>query len=518
MPRLFTAVDFKNSEAYLTFNPRGPIHAVTSDYLDTEVVVVEWETEKGDLAHPSERTPILNKTYAHRIAQYERQRALQGLGAPTSTFGDDARPTKALLVGLRLVRLHRGPVEALSYTALAFDAYANITVDVTSPAVVEGLMARACGGQVVGSVAKELEKSQGLVRATDVAEVASTIRVPAFFVGGIASYDFLGINMARFQLQAQGAKPARSGVVPDVTLLWSDFHRIVSANAPGMPNGPTSSELIKAYKLNSQSNAPRPTAAVLDLYLDIKSPHAFLAVEMARQLEADFDVELRCIPFDIELSKIYGEERAPAKPKAGSKVPPPTSFDASKEKQLQDMTGKRSDAQKIYVRWTYSDLRRMASMRNHIIFGQEKVWNSRIPLMAMLFTLERGGRAAQDFFIDETYERTWKRQLNLEDPQVIAEIVARSMPDVHGAADRFLEYIAPGGRGQQALEVVLRVADKRGVWGVPAFYLDGELFWGKEQIAVLRKRLADKGRALRPDVVVDVPYLWRPPQDVKPSL
>jgi 2-hydroxychromene-2-carboxylate isomerase len=515
MPRLVCAVDFKSSESYLTFNSRGAAHAVPLDYSDVDFLVAEWETIAGDLAHPVERTPITARSRAHKIQNYERQRALQGLAARPDVFGDDARSTKVLLAGLKVVRMD-SPKDTLRYAGLAFEAYVNQTVDVTEVAVVEGLVNKACGAEFPsGQIAKLLAETTGLIRATDLIDHSKThVAPPTFIVGSVSSFDFLGLNVARLQLQAHGSKPLRPDVTPDVTLLNTS----VSPHTVGMPDGPNSTDLIRTYRSNSATNTRSPTAALLDLYLDIKSPHAYLAVDMARQLESDFDVTLRCLPFDIELSKIYGEERAPPKPKPGSKIPPPTSFNASTAATLPDVSGKRSDAQKLWVRAVYADLRAMASLRGITVFGQEKVWNSRLTNLAMLFTLERGGREAQDRFIDEAYERTWRREFNLESEEAVSELVGRCLPGVHGAEDRFKEYCSASGKGQAALDAVLKVAHKRGIWGVPAFWYEGELFWGKEQIVVLRKRLFDAGRALRSHVVVDVPYLWRPAGEVKGKL
>jgi len=41
-------------------------------------------------------------------------------------------------------------------------------------------------------------------------------------------------------------------------------------------------------------------------------------------------------------------------------------------------------------------------------------------------------------------------------------------------------------------------AEAAGIFGVPTFVLDGELFWGGDRIGLLRERLDEKGVKRRP--------------------
>lgn len=509
-PRVTITVDFKRSEAYLLLHPDGPAHSTAADY-DAEVAIAEWESQP-DLAPPVERTPITVKTHAHKVAHYERMRMLQGLPAAAGVFGADARGTKALLAGLRVMRMARGDAHAdvLFYVGVAFAAYANASVDVESTALVAKLVARASPGigvleDIEKRISAVLDQTKGqLIRATDVLQSSGIapsphLFVPAFFVGTVCSFDFHGLSMARLQLEAKGAKSRRPDVVPDVPILWSDIGRSVSPRAPGMPLGPPASIITAAYRKNSPL-PPSHTSAIIDLYLDIKSPHAFLGVEMARQLESDFDVRLRVLPFDMDIKAIHGEDRLPdAKFTSSATAEPP----------------KRTEAQRARVKTGYADIRNLGKLQGLTIYGQEKVWDSRLVNLAILFALQQGGRAAQDKVVDEAFERTWKRDLDLESVDAITDILSRALPTDSNLSASFRAYIQPNGAGNELLRRTLEVAAVRGVWGIPSFYLDGEMYWGKEQVPLLRKRLMETGRALRADVELDVPYLWRPPRETQ---
>ena len=51
----------------------------------------------------------------------------------------------------------------------------------------------------------------------------------------------------------------------------------------------------------------------------------------------------------------------------------------------------------------------------------------------------------------------------------------------------FPAYLA---EGRKEVERVGRAAEAQGVFGVPTFVLDGELFWGREHLADIRAMLA----------------------------
>ena len=53
---------------------------------------------------------------------------------------------------------------------------------------------------------------------------------------------------------------------------------------------------------------------------------------------------------------------------------------------------------------------------------------------------------------------------------------------------RFSSYSV--GEGREELDRICRTAEAIGVFGVPSFVIDGELFWGREHLPDLREMLA----------------------------
>jgi len=66
---------------------------------------------------------------------------------------------------------------------------------------------------------------------------------------------------------------------------------------------------------------------------------------------------------------------------------------------------------------------------------------------------------------------------------VIGAVLAEAGADTSG----FPAYLA---KGRQEVERIGREAEAIGVFGVPSFVLDGELFWGREHLPDIRAMLA----------------------------
>ena len=84
---------------------------------------------------------------------------------------------------------------------------------------------------------------------------------------------------------------------------------------------------------------------------------------------------------------------------------------------------------------------------------------------------------------DIVFERFWQRELDIEDPAVIAAVLGEAGGDTAAFAD----YAAGEGRAKWRIS---RAAEEIGVFGVPSFIVDGEQFWGREHLPDIREMLA----------------------------
>ena len=127
------------------------------------------------------------------------------------------------------------------------------------------------------------------------------------------------------------------------------------------------------------------------------------------------------------------------------------------------------------------DCRREATRRGLTIRGPRKIFDSSLSHIAMLYAKQQG-----DFqpYHQTVYERFWKRELDIEDTKVLQSVLAEVGIDAGG----FLDYLS--GEGRQAYDHIQTQAEKAGVFGVPSYIVNAELFWGAERLVRVRERLA----------------------------
>ena len=140
------------------------------------------------------------------------------------------------------------------------------------------------------------------------------------------------------------------------------------------------------------------------------------------------------------------------------------------------------------VRYSYMDCRRQARKRGLVILGTRKIWDSSIAAIGMLWA-KRQGKGQFRAYHDLVFERFWRRELDIEDPEAIAAVIS----EVHADRTGFRSYLAGAGRIEH--DAVRESAETAGVFGVPSFIVEGELFWGREHLADIREKIAPLARS-----------------------
>jgi 2-hydroxychromene-2-carboxylate isomerase len=193
--------------------------------------------------------------------------------------------------------------------------------------------------------------------------------------------------------------------------------------------------------------------ANLTLWVDYVSPYAFVAKAGAYQLEADYDITLRWRPYTLDVANFMGkvEERDPHHWRR--------------------------------VRYSYMDARRFANKQGLTLMGPKKIYYARPANAGMLYAEKHGVFRAYN---DLAFDRFWRRAL---DPEKIDEVEA--LLGEAGAPAGFAAFLA--GKGGAEHDRLREEAEAAGVFGVPTFVFDGELFWGGDRIGLLRERLDEKG-------------------------
>jgi 2-hydroxychromene-2-carboxylate isomerase len=205
-----------------------------------------------------------------------------------------------------------------------------------------------------------------------------------------------------------------------------------------------------------------PEPRTITAYIDYKSPYAYLAKDPVYELERDFPVRVDWLPYVLDIPSFLGSARVDDSGKV-----------------IEDQ---RNAHQWRRVRYSYMDCRREARKRGLVIRGPQKIWDSSLAACGMLYAKRQDSQALRRYN-DVAFERFWKRELDIEDPDVIRAVLVEAGVEVMG----FSPYAK--GEGREELERVCRAAEALGLFGVPSFVLDGELFWGREHLEDIRAML-----------------------------
>lgn len=200
----------------------------------------------------------------------------------------------------------------------------------------------------------------------------------------------------------------------------------------------------------------------ITVYTDYKSPYAYLAKDLTYELERDFPVRLDWRPYILDIPSYLGSARVDADGAV--------------------MEESRNAHQWRRVRYSYMDCRRAARKRGLIIRGTQKIWDSTLAAAGMLFA-QRAGDTVFRRYHDWVFERFWQRALDIEDVAAIGAALDAAGAD--GAA-----FAAEAEEGRAAVARISREAEAQGVFGVPSFVVEGELFWGREHLPDIRAMLA----------------------------
>jgi 2-hydroxychromene-2-carboxylate isomerase len=206
-------------------------------------------------------------------------------------------------------------------------------------------------------------------------------------------------------------------------------------------------------------------ARTIAVYSDYKSPYAFLAKDLIYALEDEREVRIDWLPYTLDIPSYLGRARV--------------------DEHGNVIESDRNAHQWRRVRYSYMDCRRQARKRGLTILGPRKIWDSSLAAIGMLWA-KRQGAAVFRAYHDRVFERFWRRELDIEDPAVIAAVLGEVGADTTGVAD----YLA--GEGRREHDTIRDAAEATGVFGVPSFVVDGELFWGREHLPDLREMLVDR--------------------------
>lgn len=213
----------------------------------------------------------------------------------------------------------------------------------------------------------------------------------------------------------------------------------------------------------------------LEVYIDYKSPYSFIAKDPTYALEDRYDVVIDWYPLTLNIGSYLGT--------------------AKKDNSGKLVENNRSSRQWTAVKYAYMDARRYANLRGLTLKGTQKIWDSSLAAIGLLWAKQQG-RDVLKAYTDIVYERFWRRELDIEDPAVVDGVLQEAGVDVDG----FQDYL--NGEGRRYHDELQDEILDRGYFGVPTYVIDGEMYFGREHLPRVRWHLGEKEGPF-PDIAYD---------------
>ena len=227
----------------------------------------------------------------------------------------------------------------------------------------------------------------------------------------------------------------------------------------------------------------------LDVYLDMKSPHAYLAVRPSLQVARDYRVRVNFLPYtmsyiDIGVSTSVDEDmkRRPPSPAADRRA-----------------------------RMYYAAARQYAALQGLPFRSPYRLLDSAAANKAFLFAKQQGLEVP---FLMRVYMQGWGsgwRDYELES----LEALRGTLTEVGAETEGFDAFAAPVGPGAAELKSCNAGAEATGFVGVPHYVFDDAAsgrrlgLFGREHLALIREKFQAQGLARTPDVRPDFSHAWR---------
>lgn len=200
------------------------------------------------------------------------------------------------------------------------------------------------------------------------------------------------------------------------------------------------------------------------VYIDFKSPYAYIAIKAIYAIEDDLNVQFDWLPFTLDIASFAGSAKVDDKGEV--------------------VVSNRSEKQWTRVKYAYQDVRRYAKFLGLDFKAPHKIWDSSLAAIGLLWAKQQGQTTMRDY-IDGTFGRFWQRDLDIEDEKVIVAMLQQAAADTDG----FINYLNSDGREQH--DKIQQQAREINIFGVPSFVIKGDWYWGREHIPYIRYLLGD---------------------------
>jgi len=190
-------------------------------------------------------------------------------------------------------------------------------------------------------------------------------------------------------------------------------------------------------------------------YLDIKSPFAFVAKDPTYAMADRLGIEVDWRPLTLDIPSFLGSARLDANDRV--------------------VESNRSETQWKGVKYAYRDARRYAALLGYTLRGTVKIWDTSLVHMAFMWAKRQGYDVLRGY-LDRCYERFWRRELDAEDIDVVLGVLREAGAETTG----FREFVEEEGRREH--DAMQSAIFDAGIFGVPSYVVEGELYFGREHL------------------------------------
>jgi 2-hydroxychromene-2-carboxylate isomerase len=230
---------------------------------------------------------------------------------------------------------------------------------------------------------------------------------------------------------------------------------------------------------------------VLDVYLDLKSPFAYIAVRPSLEIARDYKVRVNFLPYTLSYVTIGistsvepDMQRRPATPQADRKA-----------------------------RTSYAAVRQYAALQGLPFRNPYRMLDSDLAHRALLFAKQQKLEVP---FLMNVYLHGWGsgwRDYELESTSQLRS----TLEDIGAQTEGFEEFIAPNGPGETELERCMNKAEAAGSIGVPHYVFHDAAskrergLFGREHLELIRYKYSEQGLARHDGVRAQFSHAWRGP-------
>jgi 2-hydroxychromene-2-carboxylate isomerase len=227
------------------------------------------------------------------------------------------------------------------------------------------------------------------------------------------------------------------------------------------------------------------------VYLDMKSPHAYIAVRPTLEIARDYRVKVDFCPYTLSYT--------------GMGIS--TSVDNNERRPPSQEADRRA-------RMFYAAARQYTALQRIPLRSPHRLLDVETAHRAFLFAKRQ---ALEIPFMMSVCLRGWGSGWREYEVESLPQL-RNSLLDLGADLDGFEAFVEPGGQGEQEVIKCMEDAQASGFVGVPHYVFDDVAIgrqvglFGREHLALIRSKLEAQGLARDTSVQADFSHAWRGPQ------